>query len=100
MLEAAFQTFCSSCNLCLPLEDSNYGQLEKLIGAVWDKPIKMLFLSRCAMEVTGILRQTVENALTSVSQVNLMSLHASSLVLSPSYSIFLERLGTKLGCIG
>lgn len=46
-----------------------YGQLEKLIGAVWGKPIKMLFLSRYAMEVTGIMRQTVENALTSVSQV-------------------------------
>ena len=30
------------------------------------------------MEVTGIMRQTVENALTSVSQVNLLSLGLSA----------------------
>ena len=76
-LDAAFQTFCSSCNLRLPLDETTYGQLEKLVGAVWDKPIKTLFLSRYAMEVTGIMRQTVENVLTSVNQVNLLSLGVS-----------------------
>lgn len=71
--DAAFQTFCSKCNLRLPLEDSSYGKLERLIGSVWDMPIKTLFLSRYTMEVVGVMRQTVENALTSVNQVNLTS---------------------------
>lgn len=78
MFDAAFQTFCSSCNLRLPLEETAYGQLEKLIGTVWDKSIKTLFLSRYAMEVTGIMRQMVENALTSVGQVNPLSLGLSA----------------------
>ena len=77
-LDSAFQTFCNSCNLRLPLDETAYGQLEKLIGGVWDKPIKTFFLSRYIMEVTGIMRQTVENALTSVSQVNLLSLDLSA----------------------
>lgn len=79
IIDAAFQTFCSSCDvdLSLPLEDCTYGQLEKLISTVWDKPIKTLFLSRYALEVTGIMRQTVGNALTSVSQVNLVSIARS-----------------------
>jgi hypothetical protein len=78
MLDAAFQTFCSSCNLHLPLEEEAYGRLKKMIATVWDKPIKTLFLSRHAMEVTGIMKQTVENVLTSVNQVNLTLLGASA----------------------
>ena len=69
--DAEFQTFCNSCNLSLPLKDSTYGQLKKLIDSVWDMPIKTLFVSRNTMEMTGVMRQTVENALTSVNQVNL-----------------------------
>lgn len=75
--DAAFRTFCGNFNLFLPLEASACEQLEKLIRTVWERPIKTLFVSKYTMEVTGIMRQTVENAITSVSQVSLLNCVAS-----------------------
>ena len=72
--EPVFQNFRSSYKLFLPVEESTYTQIEELIATVWGKPIKTLYVSRSDLEVTGVMRQTVENAHISVSQVSSIEL--------------------------
>lgn len=83
--ETAFQTFRCSYKLVFPVEDSTYTGVQELIATVWGEPIKTLFVSRNDLEVTRIMRRTVENAQMSINQVQNMDVEYPYCLVVPLY---------------
>ncbi len=47
----------------------NVKPVESLIKQVWNRPIKTLYMKRSDIEITGLLRQSVNHLITAIKQV-------------------------------